>query len=474
MKKILFIAFWLIGYLLNAQVYHKEVLWESVTSAEMNALDVLDLTVTKEVFNSDTNTFWLYFGGQWNNTGAGGGGGISNIVEDVTPQLGGNLDAQGFNMSGIGNLTTTGILNSSGSTNLQNGDVALPGYLTGVNSRTEITSGGDPTGQASIIFIPSGTDRPLTATDTNLLFNGNEILTSLSGVIGQGANTLTSDFTVAASNGAGIQIDADTDIAEVFGGAAGTTKSTLALGPDYMRLIFESTGAGVIDYIFDGTYSVDNDVARKKDVDAAIAGIGGGTDDQTATEVTTTIQNGVTQANVQAELEKLNGLTHTDSQNASAVPVAFTPTNYTPSAAEVQGHLSGIDTALGNVNTLGEETATTSRAALLTDSNGLVNVNNASDVTITIPTDASVAFDIGTVLSYFQEGAGDIIIAYSGGVTGEEVRTFGAGQKITLWKTATDTWQVISRPSSATLTQTEYDALTTALKNNGTAYFIVP
>lgn len=50
---------------------------------------------------------------QWNATAARwqastGAAGINDIVEDVTPQLGGNLDAQGYNLSGLGELNFTG------------------------------------------------------------------------------------------------------------------------------------------------------------------------------------------------------------------------------------------------------------------------------------------------------------------------------------------------------------------------------
>ncbi|WP_421809417.1 hypothetical protein [Flagellimonas sp.] len=124
--------------------------------------------------------------------------------------------------------------------------------------------------------------------------------------------------------------------------------------------------------------------------------------------------------------------------------------------------------ALGSA--LGEENATSTRNAVLTDADGLVNVDSASDVTITIPANATTAFPIGTVLTYFQEGAGDVIISYSGGVTGDEARTFNTGHKIVLWKTGTDVWQVISRPASALVTSAEYSALSTGLKNNGTLY----
>lgn len=36
-----------------------------------------------------------------------GGGGISNILEDTSPELGGSLDARNFNISGVATLTST-------------------------------------------------------------------------------------------------------------------------------------------------------------------------------------------------------------------------------------------------------------------------------------------------------------------------------------------------------------------------------
>ena len=46
--------------------------------------------------------------------GAGGGGGISNIVEDTTPQLGGNLDLNSKDITGSGDLDYTGNLKVTG------------------------------------------------------------------------------------------------------------------------------------------------------------------------------------------------------------------------------------------------------------------------------------------------------------------------------------------------------------------------
>jgi hypothetical protein len=47
-------------------------------------------------------------------SGAGGGGGISNIVEDTTPQLGGNLDLNSKSITGTGNIEITGYAGVSG------------------------------------------------------------------------------------------------------------------------------------------------------------------------------------------------------------------------------------------------------------------------------------------------------------------------------------------------------------------------
>lgn len=46
-------------------------------------------------FNSVSNTLFIWNGSAWQAT-TGGGGGISNVVEDTSPQLGGNLDLNGF------------------------------------------------------------------------------------------------------------------------------------------------------------------------------------------------------------------------------------------------------------------------------------------------------------------------------------------------------------------------------------------
>ena len=45
-----------------------------------------------------------------------GGGGISNIVEDTTPQLGGDLDLNGSDITGTGNIDISGTLTAESTT----------------------------------------------------------------------------------------------------------------------------------------------------------------------------------------------------------------------------------------------------------------------------------------------------------------------------------------------------------------------
>ena len=52
---------------------------------------------------------------------SGGGGGISNVVEDTTPQLGGNLDLNSNDIDGTGNIDITGNVIAQSAINAQTG-----------------------------------------------------------------------------------------------------------------------------------------------------------------------------------------------------------------------------------------------------------------------------------------------------------------------------------------------------------------
>jgi hypothetical protein len=88
---------------------------------------------------------------------------------------------------------------------------------------------------------------------------------------------------------------------------------------------------------------------------------------------------------------------------------------------------------------------TSAYTTVLTDRDKLVEVSSASGVTVTIPTNASVAYPVGTSIDILQTGAGQVTIAGAGGVTvnatpGLKLRT--QWSSATLFKRATDTWVV--------------------------------
>lgn len=89
----------------------------------------------------------------------------------------------------------------------------------------------------------------------------------------------------------------------------------------------------------------------------------------------------------------------------------------------------------------------TSYTLVLTDAGKLVTMSNASDNTLTVPPNSSVAFAVGTRIDVVQYGAGQTSIAAGSGVTllslDSNKKLLGQYAGATLWKKATDTWVLI-------------------------------
>ena len=80
-----------------------------LNSIETNA-DVTDTTNVVAALTAGTN-ITIASDGTIASTAAGGGGGVSDIVEDLTPQLGGDLDLNNQDITGTGNISITGTVN---------------------------------------------------------------------------------------------------------------------------------------------------------------------------------------------------------------------------------------------------------------------------------------------------------------------------------------------------------------------------
>lgn len=97
--------------------------------------------------------------------------------------------------------------------------------------------------------------------------------------------------------------------------------------------------------------------------------------------------------------------------------------------------------------TLTTKTGTTYTFALtdaVSNSNTLVLFDNAAQTTVTIPTNASVAFPIGTEIDCIQIGAGQVLFSVAGGVTLNSkvgyIAPFARYSMVKLTKRDTNTW----------------------------------
>lgn len=91
--------------------------------------------------------------------------------------------------------------------------------------------------------------------------------------------------------------------------------------------------------------------------------------------------------------------------------------------------------------------AATTYTLVLADQNTYIRFTNGSPVTVTIPTNASVAYPIGTEVTLEQAGAGALTVAAAGGVAlnsrGADFTLFGQYSVATIKKVATDTWTLV-------------------------------
>ena len=111
---------------------------------------------------------------------------------------------------------------------------------------------------------------------------------------------------------------------------------------------------------------------------------------------------------------------------------------------------SELDAMATAMIALNAQTGTT-YTAVLADDGKLVTCDNGSAITFTIPTNATVAFGIGTQINIMQLGAGQVTIA-GAGVTfrseGSKLKTKGQYAVVTCCKIATDTWVVVGNLSA--------------------------
>ena len=99
--------------------------------------------------------------------------------------------------------------------------------------------------------------------------------------------------------------------------------------------------------------------------------------------------------------------------------------------------------------TLNDQTGTTYTPVLTDQYQVLITRSNASASTLTIPTNASVAYPVGTVITVLNKGAGAVTISGAGGVTVLSAGAVAASPVLNQYKscalvqTSANNWYVV-------------------------------
>jgi hypothetical protein len=148
-----------------------------------------------------------------------------------------------------------------------------------------------------------------------------------------------------------------------------------------------------------------------------------------------------------------------------ALTIPNTFTSGTPAVAtQVNANFSAVKTLLDTVETTANSASTdkvdknltlnaqtgTTYTLVLTDSAKVVTLNNASAITLTVPTNASVAFPIGAQVNLVQLGAGQVTVSSSATLRsqGSKLKLNGIYSAATLLKIATDEWVLVGNTAA--------------------------
>lgn len=336
---------------------------------------------------------------------------LSNLVEDTSPQLGGNLDVNSNGITFAG-ATVTDVTGSD--TLLVSGTAGATGDLAIWNVDGDLVDG--PTPPSSAIAGISDTQ---TLTNKTMDADANQF-TNL--------NIGNSEEVTWAS------------ITDVSDASAFTSGDKV--------LIFEA-GVGMRKVDYDDLPSGGSGDAWSDAVDADIVPDGDGTRD--VGSATNRF------ANVHTDSLDLNGTTFTGTTLADpgADRLLFWDDSESTVAYLTASTGLAISTTSLTVDVAALSHNVTSDAdnytLVIGDQNGIVVMSGGSANTLTIPTNASVAFPVGTKVEIWSTGAGTTSIAGDTGVTLQgnggsasagscDIQTQYGGA--TLTKIATDTWMV--------------------------------
>jgi hypothetical protein len=350
--------------------------------------------------------------------------------------------------------TFTGTVTLPSTTSIGTVSATEVGYLDGVTSaiQTQLDGKADLSGDTFTGNVAISATTPSTSTTTGALVIAGGLGTGDSAYIG-GNLVISGDFTV---NGTTTTVNA-TDLA--------ITDPLIYIGEGNNA---NSSDLGMVASFNDGTYQHAGLVRDSSDAKWKL--FKGVTDEPTTTinftqgsldalavgafEASSAVIGNVSNT----ELQYLDGVTSgIQSQLDAKLGTSTAASTYAPIAAPTFTGLvtvsssgvafsDGTQTKVGvpSITTISQKTASYTLASL-DERDTIVEIGSASATTLTIPTDATINYPVGTTLDIIQTGAGQVTIAGAGGVTvnatpGLKLRT--QWSSATLLKRAANTWLV--------------------------------
>jgi hypothetical protein len=170
---------------------------------------------------------------------------INNVVEDTTPQLGGDLDLNSSDITGTGDINITGTITSSGNITGTLATAAQPN-ITSVGTLTGLNVAGTPTFDGLTVDGNARIEELGAIAKLTLERGGSQNNTDSAAVdlIETNAGSEGANFGDAATNGFRLKLDGSANDFLIQSGASGTVRTRLGIDRDTGDISFyEDTGS---------------------------------------------------------------------------------------------------------------------------------------------------------------------------------------------------------------------------------------
>ena len=189
-----------------------------------------------QYLNSTTNQMFGRINGAWVDLGAGAGGGIDNVVEDTSPQLGGFLDCNGFNITDVHELRIDAIPDTDHTANGLTTNSINAGVTTAIGELLYLASDGE--------WALADADAEATASGSLAISlavgsDGSPLLVALAG-------SFVRDDTYAWTVGADLYVSTT---------AGGLTETAPSGTGDIVRIVGQAVSADVVYFNPDSAYA---------------------------------------------------------------------------------------------------------------------------------------------------------------------------------------------------------------------------